>query len=94
MDQFYAFGPARYSADLEGRTVLIDQAMQMLGISRRTVYYWIRQGRLRTIRARGGSQRVLLSSMRGLKLYQRQIGGGFRSAVQAGSPDQVNGLTA
>jgi excisionase family DNA binding protein len=45
-----------------GRSVLIDQAMEMLGISRRTVYYWIRQGRLQTIRTRGGSQRVLLSS--------------------------------
>jgi excisionase family DNA binding protein len=46
-----------------GPSVLIDQAMQMLGVSRRTVYYWIRQGRLQTFRTRCGSQRVLLSSM-------------------------------
>jgi excisionase family DNA binding protein len=44
--------------------VLIDQAMQLLGVSRRTVYYWIRQGRLRTVRTRLGSQRVLLDSIR------------------------------
>lgn len=47
-----------------GGSVLIDQAVQMLGVSRRTVYYWIRQGRLRTVRTRLGSQRVLLDSIR------------------------------
>lgn len=51
---------------VERRSVLIDQAVAMLGVSRRTVYYWIRQGRLRTIRTRCGSQRVLLASMAGL----------------------------
>ena len=52
----------------QGRSVLIDQAVQMLGVSRRTVYYWIRQGRLRTVRTRVGSQRVLLESIRELRL--------------------------
>ncbi len=47
-----------------GGSVLIEQAMQMLGVSRRTVYYWIRQGRLRTVRTRLGSQRILLDSIR------------------------------
>jgi excisionase family DNA binding protein len=51
-----------------GASVLIEQAMQMLGVSRRTVYYWIRQGRLRTVRTRLGSQRVLLDSIRGMAL--------------------------
>ena len=46
-----------------GRSVTIDQAAQLLGLSRRTVYYRIREGRLRTIRTIGGSQRVLLDSM-------------------------------
>jgi excisionase family DNA binding protein len=45
------------------RSFLIDDAAELLGVSRRTVYYRIRQGRLCTIRARGGSQRVLLSSI-------------------------------
>ena len=51
-----------------GRSVTIDQAAQLLGMSRRTVYYRIREGRLRTIRTLGGSQRVLLESL----LEQRQ----------------------
>jgi excisionase family DNA binding protein len=46
-----------------GRSVTIDQAAQLLGMSRRTVYYRIREGRLRTIRTLGGSQRVLVESL-------------------------------
>jgi excisionase family DNA binding protein len=46
-----------------GRSVTIDQAAQLLGLSRRTVYYRIREGRLRTIRTLGGSQRVLIESL-------------------------------
>jgi excisionase family DNA binding protein len=46
-----------------GRSVTIDQAAQLLGVSRRTVYYRIREGRLQTIRTIGGSQRVLLQSL-------------------------------
>jgi excisionase family DNA binding protein len=45
------------------RSVLVDQAAALLGVSRRTVYYRIREGRLRTIRARCGSQRVLVESV-------------------------------
>jgi excisionase family DNA binding protein len=45
------------------RSVFIDEAAALLGVSRRTVYYRIRAGRLRTIRTRCGSQRVLLSSI-------------------------------
>jgi excisionase family DNA binding protein len=45
------------------RSLLIDDTARLLGVSRRTIYYRIRAGRLRTIRARCGSQRVLLSSI-------------------------------
>jgi excisionase family DNA binding protein len=45
------------------RSVLVDQAAALLGVSRRTVYYRIRDGRLRTIRTRCGSQRVLMDSV-------------------------------
>ena len=51
-----------------GRSVTIDQAAQMLGVSRRTVYYRIREGRLRTVRTIGGSQRVLVDSLHELRL--------------------------
>jgi len=46
-----------------GRSVSIEQAAQLLAVSRRTVYYRIRDGRLRTIRTLGGSQRVLMNSV-------------------------------
>ena len=50
-----------------GRSVSIEQAAQILGVSRRTVYYRIRDGRLRTIRTLGGSQRVLMDSVDEMK---------------------------
>lgn len=46
-----------------GRSVSLDQAAQLLRVSRRTVYNRIREGRLATIRTIGGSQRVLLESL-------------------------------
>jgi len=46
-----------------GRSVTIDQAAGLIGVSRRTIYYRIREGRLLTVRTIGGSQRVLLSSL-------------------------------
>jgi excisionase family DNA binding protein len=55
------------------RSFLIDDAARLLGVSRRTVYYRIREGRLLTIRAKCGSQRVLLSSIEAL-MRARQEG--------------------
>ena len=46
-----------------GRSVSIDQAAQLLNVSRRTIYNRIRDGRLQTIRTLGGSQRVLIESL-------------------------------
>ena len=60
------------------RSFLIDDAARLLGVSRRTVYYRIREGRLLTIRARCGSQRVLLSSieavLRGRQEHRQEVG--------------------
>jgi excisionase family DNA binding protein len=50
-------------ARLTSRTVLIDQACETLGVSRRTVYYWISAGRLNTVRTLGGSQRILTEDL-------------------------------
>ena len=66
MEQVQAAAANRTGQDLAGRSVFIEQAMRMLGVSQRTVYYRIREGRLRTIRVRGGSQRVLIDSIRDL----------------------------
>jgi excisionase family DNA binding protein len=64
------FPPSSTSSDRAepriGRSVSLDHAAQMLGVSRRTVYNRIREGRLQTIRTMGGSQRVLLDSVQNL----------------------------
>ena len=49
-----------------GRSVSIDQAAQLLNVSRRTVYNRIKDGRLQTIRTAGGSRRVLVESLHAL----------------------------
>ena len=52
-----------HAARPDDPSLLIADAAVLLGVSRRTVYYWIQQRRLQTVRTRGGSQRVLLSSI-------------------------------
>ena len=54
---------ATHTAPRLGRSVSIDQAAQLLQVSRRTIYNRIRDGRLATIRTIGGSQRVLVESL-------------------------------
>jgi excisionase family DNA binding protein len=54
---------SRVAPQTIGRSVSIDQAAELLGVSRRTVYNRIRDGRLTTIRTLGGSQRVLVDSL-------------------------------
>jgi len=56
------------------RSLLVNQAAELLGVSRRTVYNRIREGRLLTIRTRGGSQRVLLESAESLLREMRRNG--------------------
>jgi excisionase family DNA binding protein len=56
-----------------GRSVSIDQAAQLLHVSRRTIYNRIRDGRLVTIRTLGGSQRVLLESLNEVGTSSSQV---------------------
>jgi excisionase family DNA binding protein len=56
-----------------GRSVSIDQAAELLHVSRRTIYNRIRDGRLATIRTIGGSQRVLLESLNELNASSQMI---------------------
>ncbi|HEX7486505.1 MAG TPA: helix-turn-helix domain-containing protein [Vicinamibacterales bacterium] len=88
MEQLYQPDTPLLAADLAGKSVFIEQAMQMLGVSKRTVYYWIRQGRLRTIRTRGGSQRVLLASIRDL------VNGQAPTAARPVSSEALTGFTS
>ena len=48
------------------RSLSMAQASSILGISRRTIYYWIKEGRLQTVRTPMGSQRVLTHSMKSI----------------------------
>jgi excisionase family DNA binding protein len=50
-------------------SVLIDDAARRLRVCRRTIYYWIRSGRLQTKRigATGRTQRVLMSSIEAIE---------------------------
>jgi excisionase family DNA binding protein len=60
--------PSSSATPLLGRSVSIERAAEILGVSRRTVYYRISEGVLQTIRTRGGSQRVVVESL----LHHRQ----------------------
>lgn len=46
------------------RSLSLAQAREALGVSRRTLYYWIKRGRLQTMRTSMGSQRVLVESLK------------------------------
>ena len=67
MDITEAVSETRFEPRI-GRSVSLDHAAEMLGVSRRTVYNRIREGRLQTIRTLGGSQRVLLDSAYGVRV--------------------------
>lgn len=67
-----------------GRSVSLDQAAAFLQVSRRTIYNWIRAGRLSTIRTLGGaSQRVLTESL--LRVLGERAGQGDPPAAFPGS---------
>jgi excisionase family DNA binding protein len=59
----FEFEPERGFEPRIGRSVSLDHAAEILGVSRRTIYNRIREGRLQTIRTIGGSQRVLIDSV-------------------------------
>ena len=61
------------------RSLLVNQAAELLGVSRRTIYYRIREGRLQTVRTIGGSQRVLVESIE--VLLRQELGITVRDAV-------------
>lgn len=62
------------------RSLHVDHAAAYLGVSRRTVYYWIQRGVLKTKRV-GASQRVLAASL--LDAPDRQNSGNTRPRRKA-----------
>jgi excisionase family DNA binding protein len=61
-----------------GRSVSLDHAAELLGVSRRTIYNRIRDGRLQTIRTLGGSQRVLMESVHSVREPLQAAADSFR----------------
>jgi excisionase family DNA binding protein len=58
------------------RSVFVEEAAALLGVSRRTVYYRIKEGRLRTVRTACRTQRVLVDSIQDLlRLEARSVPG-------------------
>jgi excisionase family DNA binding protein len=55
---------ALISGQFAARSLSLAQAREALGVSRRTLYYWIKRGRLQTVRTSMGSQRVLVASVK------------------------------
>jgi excisionase family DNA binding protein len=45
------------------RLVTIQEAMQMARVGRRTIYNWLKAGKLETVRTAGGSLRIVVSSL-------------------------------
>ena len=66
----------------DGFVVSMVKLCRWFGMPRRTVYYRIREGRLRTIRTRCGTQRVLLSSIEDL----------LRAMARAAPPSEPEAL--
>lgn len=69
------------AAPVLGRSVSIDHAAQLLDVSRRTIYNRIRDGRLRTVRTLGGSQRVLIESLQEHRRLPRTMTAGAQAAL-------------
>ena len=67
-----------------GRSVSLDHAAELLGVSRRTIYNRIREGRLQTVRTACGSQRVLVESISAL--LREELSSGVRDR-DAGASD-------
>jgi excisionase family DNA binding protein len=78
-----------FSRPMSDLSVLIEEAAKLLGVSRRTIYYRIHQGRLRTIRTRCGSQRVLLSSIEALR---REASEHRQRRRRGSAPEEDDGL--
>ena len=60
------------SSQVTARSLSLAQAREALGVSRRTLYYWIKRGRLRTLRTSMGSQRVLADSVKSSFLQRKE----------------------
>jgi excisionase family DNA binding protein len=80
--------PDHFARFVSVRSVFVEDAAVLLGVSRRTIYYRIRDGKLATIRTRGGSQRVLVESI-GALLRQQRRARQARARIEAGTAEEA-----
>lgn len=48
---------------LERRTVSIPRACELVGVSRRTIYNWINDGKVQYVRTAGGAVRIFADTL-------------------------------
>ena len=75
------------------KSIFIKEAAAILGVSRRTVYYRIKERRLQTVRTPCGSQRVLVESISALLREEVAAGVRDRDAVVSGTDPSVKSPT-
>ena len=68
------------------KSVFVDEAARLLGVSRRTVYNRIQQGKLRTVKTLGGSQRIVVESISALL---REEDDGVERPMMPGPPEGI-----
>lgn len=66
------------------KTVSIMKACELVGVSRRTIYYWLNAGKIEYVRTAGGSVRIFVDT-----LWREPLGDAHR-AVPSGSPDSTH----
>lgn len=54
---------ADISTQQDRRTVTVQVASELVGVSRRTIYNWMRDKKVDFIRTAGGSRRIVFSSL-------------------------------
>lgn len=81
--------------DVMPHSVFVNEAADLLGVSRRTIYYRIHEGRLRTVRS-GNSQRVLVDSIYALmreEPEERSVAGVRPSTIETSKVCGVRGTS-
>lgn len=48
---------------LQRRTVSVVKACELVGVCRRTIYYWMEEGKIEYIRTAGGSVRIFADTL-------------------------------
>lgn len=73
------------------QTVSIPKAVELVGVSRRTIYNWIAAGKVDYVRTAGGSLRIFVDTLFRGSDGQRLAPGDERAFIPDGQAVQVEG---